>query len=359
MRKSYLWAGLFTVLIGGWLLSPYVLPQGAAAPEPVAEKEQPVKLFEVRVKTYKAQLREASVTVRGSTEASKRIDVRARTDGLILDAPLAQGAIVKTGDKMCGLDMMNRQSKLDQANAALASAERDYRASVGLRKKGVVSESTLVSQKAAVDAARAQVEQVKWDIGLLTIVAPADGVLVEKPAEAGTVLAPGGLCATISVIDPMVVTTQVSENYISYVGKGMTAKAHLANGEDVSGTVRFISQAADTATRTFKVDLEVPNPGNKLRAGVTAEIAVPLPPAPAHFLPSAVLGLNDKGQFGVRLLNADNTTAFAEVQLISQDKDGAWVGGLASEVTIVVTGQDYVRDGEKVQPSFETASAAP
>jgi membrane fusion protein, multidrug efflux system len=361
MRKSYVWAGVFTLVIGGWLLSPRIIPPSATLAEtnPAAETGQPAKLFKVRAKTFKAELRQATVTARGSTEASKRIEVRARTNGLIVEAPLLQGAAVKAGDKLCGLDMMNRTAQLDQAKAALASAQRDYDASARLRKNGIATESALMAQRAALDAAKAQIEQVKWDIGMMQITAPSDGVLIDKPAEAGSLLAPGGLCATISVIDPIVVTTQVSENYIAYVGKGMKADAHLATGEDVSGTVRFISQASDLATRTFKVELEVPNPGNRLRAGVTAEIAVPLPPVPAHFLPSAVLGLNDKGQFGVRLLNAGNTTTFTEVRLISQEKDGAWVAGLPAEATVVVTGQDYVRDGEKIDPSFETASTSP
>ncbi len=360
MRKSYLWASIFTAVIGGWLVSPHLMPNGATVTDtkPETETEQPATLFRVRVRTFKAELRQALVTARGSTEASKRIDVRARTNGLVVESPMPQGAVVKAGDKLCGLDMMNRMAQFEQAKAAVASAQREYDASASLRKNGFASESKLVAQKAALDGAKAQLEQVNWDIGMTQIVAPAGGVLIDKPAEAGSLLAPGGLCATISVIDPVVVTTQVGENYIAYVGKGMKANAHLATGEDVSGTVRFISQAADTATRTFKVELEVPNPGNSLRAGVTAEIAVPLPPVPAHFLPSAVLGLDDKGQFGVRLLNADNTTTFTEVRLIAQEKDGAWVAGLPSEATVVVTGQDYVRDGEKVDPVFETTSAA-
>lgn len=359
MRKSYMWAGIFTIAIGGWLASPYVLPKAATPPETGgAETGQAAKLFQVRVKTFKAELRRATVTARGSTEASKRIEVRARTNGLIIEAPLAQGAVVRAGDKLCGLDMMNRHAQLEQAKASVASAQRDYEASASLVKNGIVSDSKLVAQKAALDAATAALEQIKWDIGMTTITAPEAGVLVEKPAEAGSLLAPGGLCATISVLDPLVVTTQVSEQYVSYLANGMTANAKLATGEEVSGKVRFIALASDIATRTFKVELEVANPGNRLRAGVTAEIMVPLPPVPAQFLPSAVMGLNDKGQFGVRLLNADNTTTFTPVTLIAQEKDGAWVGGLPVEAKVVVVGQDYVRDGETVDPATGVASTA-
>jgi multidrug efflux system membrane fusion protein len=364
MRKSYLWAGLFALAIGGWLASPHLLPQSSdvaeaksgSAGDSAADKT--AELFKVRFKTFKTELRQASVSVRGQTEASRVVEVRARTNGLVIDQPLSQGAEVKAGDKLCGLDMMNRSALLAQAEAGLASAKRDYDASQSLTASGVVAESKLVAQKAALDAAQAALTQVQWDIAQTTIVAPTAGVLVEKPAEAGSLLKSGDLCATITVLDPLVVSSQVSEQYVNYLRLGMVAKAKLATGEDIEGKVRFIALAADVATRTFKVELEVANPGNHLRAGVTSEIYVPLPPVEAQFLPSAVLGLNDKGQFGARIVNADDTTAFVPVTLIAQEKGGAWVAGLPSVARVVVVGQDYVRDGEKVAPVEDTGSSS-
>jgi multidrug efflux system membrane fusion protein len=363
MRKSYLWAGAFALAIGGWLASPHILPQQPNAAETATGATEggnaaAPKLFQVQVKTYNAELRQATVSVRGSTEPSSRVEVRARTNGLIIDQPLRQGAVVKAGDKLCGLDMMNRAALLAQADASVASAKRDYDASETLMKSGVVPESKLIAQKAALDASQAALAQVKWDIEQTTITAPVAGVLVEKPAEAGSLLKPGDLCATISVLDPMVVTSQVSEQYINYLHLGMVAKAKLVTGEEVEGKVRFIALASDIATRTFKVELEVANAGNHLRAGVTSEIFVPLPPVMAQFLPSAVLGLNDKGQFGVRIVNDDNTTTFTPVNLIAQEKGGAWVAGLPAVARVVVVGQDYVRDGEKVDPVVVTADSA-
>ncbi|MEQ1522333.1 MAG: efflux RND transporter periplasmic adaptor subunit, partial [Aestuariivirga sp.] len=147
-------------------------------------------------------------------------------------------------------------------------------------------------------------------------------------------------------------------SYVSYVVEGMTAKAKLATGEEVDGKVSFISKTADLATRTFKVELEVANPGERMREGVTAELSVGLPPQLAQKLPGSVLILNEAGKFGVRVLNADNTTQFTPVDVIAQENDGMWVTGLGSSVSLVTLGQDYVRDGEKVEPIIETAGVA-
>ena len=358
MRKSYIWATAITVGLGLWMASPYLM--GASSPEEGAavETAAPEKLFKVRVKTFTAIPRVAVVTANGVTAASKRVDARARTNGTIMESFFSQGQSVKTGDVLCKLDMASREADLAQAKASLASAQRDFEATEKLVKNSYATQAKLWSEKARLDAAQAVLMSIETDVGYLEVKAPVDGVLIEKPTEAGSLLTIGGLCATISKLDPLLVAVQISESYIPYVVEGMTAKAKLATGEEVDGKVSFISKTADLATRTFKVELEVANPGERMREGVTTELSVGLPPQLAQKLPGSILILNDAGKFGVRVLNADNTTQFKPVDVIAQDIDGMWVTGLDNSVNIVVLGQDYVRDGEKIEPVIETAEVA-
>jgi membrane fusion protein, multidrug efflux system len=355
MRKSYIWATAITLGLGLWMASPYLMGSSTSEEAPAAEAVVPEKLFKVRVKTFTAVPRVAVVTANGVTAASKRVDARARTSGTIMESAFTQGQTVKSGDVLCKLDLASREADLAEAKASVASAKRDFEATEKLAKDSYATQAKLSSDKARLDAAQAVLTRAETDVGYLDIKAPVDGVLIEKPAEAGNLLAVGGLCATISKLDPLLVTVQISESYIPYVVEGMTAKAKLATGEEVGGKVSFISKTADLATRTFKVELEVANPGERMREGVTTELSVGLPPQLAQKLPGSVLILNDAGKFGVRVLNADNTTQFTPVEVIAQDTDGMWVTGLASSVKLVVLGQDYVRDGEKVDPAVETA----
>lgn len=356
MRKSYLWAGAIAAGLGVWMATPYLA--GAPATEqheasPAVEAAE--KLFKVRVKTFTAIPRVAVVTANGVTAASRRVDARARTNGTIMESLFKQGQSVKEGDVLCRLDMADRESNLAQAKASLASAQRDFEATERLVKNSYATDSKLWADKARVDAAQAQVENIETDLTYLEVKSPVNGVLIEKPMEAGSLLAPGGLCATVSELDPLLVAVQISESNISYVVEGMTAKARLATGEEVDGKVSFISKTADLSTRTFKVELQIANPGELMREGVTTELSVGLPPQLAQKLPGSILILNDAGKFGVRVLNDDSTTQFQPVEVIAQEIDGMWVTGLANTVKIVTLGQDYVRDGEKVDPVVETA----
>ncbi len=173
---------------GGWLGSGYVIPSPATSSmaESTTAADQP---FAVQVKTFKARDREARVTVRGYTEASRQVAVRARTKGLIVASPFAQGDSVKQGDVLCRLDMGARKTQLAQTEAALASASRDYEATRKLAVKDFVSASKLASDRARLDLAATEREQMLHDIGYTRITAPVDGVLSIQAGRGGRISA--------------------------------------------------------------------------------------------------------------------------------------------------------------------------
>ena len=96
---------------------------------------------------------------------------------------------------------------------------------------------------------------------------------------------------------------------------GAQAGARLAaGGEDVTGLVSFISRSADPNTRTFRVEIQVPNPDLRLRDGQTAEILISTDGAKAHLVPQSALTLNDEGQLGVRLVDDNSQAQFRIVK---------------------------------------------
>ena len=69
--------------------------------------------------------------------------------------------------------------------------------------------------------------------------------------------------------------------------------------------------------------------------------------------------LDDDGRFGVRVMQEDGSTKFTAVTMIAQERDGAWVTGLPGQARIVTVGQDYVKDGEKVEAVDDVAELKP
>ncbi|MGI9480948.1 MAG: efflux RND transporter periplasmic adaptor subunit [Hyphomicrobiales bacterium] len=367
MKWSYVWAFFILAAIGVWLGSDQLqlrerlgLPPKAEITVAEEQKEAPTVLeekpFRVVVKTFIAEPRADVVAVRGRTEASRRVEARARTVGIVEESPRKEGEKVKRGDLLCRVDIAGREAKLAEAKATLASAKRDFEASDKLQKKNYASKAKLATDRARAEAAQAAIDQIERDITYTTITSPITGIIEAPPAEKGAFLQIGHVCATIVDLDPITISAMVSERDIASISLGMPAMARLITGEELKGKVEFISPKADISTRTFKVEIDAPNEEKRVRDGLTAELIIPLNSALAHKLPSSALTLHDNGTVGVSTVTAESRVKFIPIKIINFGRDHVWVSGLEEKVTVITVGQEYVLDGHEVEPVTETAA---
>ena len=214
------------------------------------------------------------------------------------------------------------------------------------------------SEGAVPEAARAALAQATRDIENLTIKAPFAGLLESDTAELGTVLGAGSVCARVIQLDPIKLVVFAPEAEVNRIEVGALAGARLISGDTVTGRVTFLARSADPATRTFRVEVEIPNPDFAIRDGQTVELAISSAGRAAHLVPQSALTLNDDGNIGLRLVSAENLVEFAPIDVIRDTVDGIWVAGLPEQADIITLGQDYVRAGVKVAPSYEETASA-
>lgn len=360
---------------------------------------EPVNLVKVAVSKYHAQQVDSAVILRGQTSAVRQVDVRAETSAVVASEPLRKGTQVEAGEDLCVLDPGTRGTAVDEARARLAEArsrvpesearvaeakarleeaEINQNAAAKLREDGFATQTRLAGADAAVAAARAGVTSATAGLGAarsgieaataavagaekeierLAIKAPFSGLLESDTAELGSLLQPGALCATVIQLDPIKLVAFVPEAEVNRVTLGAMAGARLAaGGNEVVGKVAFISRAADPATRTFRVEIEVPNGDQKIRDGQTAEIAIASDGVLAHLVPQSALTLNDEGTLGVRMVDDAAIVSFAEVGVMRDTTEGVWVTGLPQVANVIVTGQEYVTAGVKVAPTWQELS---
>jgi len=94
------------------------------------------------------------------------------------------------------------------------------------------------------------------------------------------------------------------------------------DGRKIFGEVSFISRSADKVTRTFQIEVTVPNEDLSVSAGQTADITISAQGTLAHLLPGSALTLNDSGTLGLRVLGDANTVRFVPVTLIRDTVQG-------------------------------------
>ena len=355
MTRSVLISFIISLAIAAWMYSGQLGedPEAGATNTSVldtraARQSLPVL---VQIERVVAVERGREIILRGRTEAKRSVDLRAETSGRVVEILVRKGAIVRRGDVIVRLAMDDREARLAEAVSRVRQRELEFNASQRLNERGFRSATKVAEAAAELDEALAYQAQVEIDISNTEVVAPFAGVLEARPVEVGDVLATGSVVARIVDQDPLLVVGHVSERDVQRIRVGDPGVATLVGGETVQGRVSFIATTAESQTRTFRVELEVRNPGGRLRDGLTSEISIPIERQLAHLLSPAALTLNDEGVLGVRIVVPEDTVRFVPVKIIDDTADGIWLSGLPSVADLITVGQEFVRDGDRVRTS--------
>ncbi len=363
IRRSYIVAGgIFFVLVA-WVAAgavgddPNAQATAASAAQAQAEaKAAAAAKPKVKVRTLKSEKRRQDHVIRGQTEALRKVIVRAEIAGKVEAIRADRGTPVKAGNVICEIAVDEREAMLKQARAVMKQRKLEYDASRQLNEKGFRSETALAGDQAEFEAAVAQVERMEKQLDDTKIRAPFEGVVDARMADVGDYLAPGQPCAMVIDQDPFLVVGQASERDVGAITKGDSGWAKLVTGERVDGKIRFVSKSADPATRTFRVELEIPNPKGTIRDGITAEMHVAGKEVVAHRVSPAILALDDKGSLGLRIVDASRRVRFVPVAMVADTPQGVWVSGLPETATVITVGQEYVTPGQEVEVTEEQAA---
>ncbi|WP_371226994.1 efflux RND transporter periplasmic adaptor subunit [Roseovarius sp. 2305UL8-3] len=310
--------------------------------------EAEARLAEARSRVPEAEAAVPEAEARVEEARARVIESKARLEEAMINANAATR--LSEGGFASETRVASTEAAVRGAEASIVSAEAGLKsAASGLESVAAGIEAA----KAGVESARATVAAAEKEIDRLTIAAPFAGLLETDTAELGSLLQPGDECATVIQLDPMMLVGFVPETAVAQVELGAQAGAELASGDRVEGKVTFLSRAADPSTRTFRVEIEVPNGDLILRDGQTAEIVIDAEGRQAHLVPQSALTLDDAGVLGVRLVAEDSRVTFLPVTLLRDTPNGIWLDGLPDQANVIVIGQEYVTDGVQVNASYQ------
>jgi multidrug efflux system membrane fusion protein len=318
------------------------------------EYAKPVpQVIKVGVERLEAKSIISDILIYGHTEAAEKIALRLRTGGIVDTIPKHRGSPAKKGDIILTLKMEDRPARLRAAEAAKNKAEIEYNTAVKLIEDDLISRVELVTMETLYKTARASLDQARLDMEHAVFRAPFDGVVDTLNLEIGQYVALGGEVGAFINLNPIKIKAEIPEKYVNRLKKGSVAKVSLSSGQEIDAVLSYVGSVANTATRTFPIELEAPNSKNGIVEGLTAEIRLPLDMVSAVKLTvSSCLTFGDDGSVGVKTINADNIVKFYPVTLVKEEDSGLWVTGLPRQADVIVSGQEFVRIGERVEPRF-------
>lgn len=352
MKASRVTAIGLVAAAGLWIASGHFLPHESAESRAAVRvgDEGAKKAFRVAVVGTAVVPHSRKLIVAGRTEADKRVTVTARTGGVLAELRVKRGTWVKKGEVIAILSDEAREAQVAQAQAAVTQKRTELDAKRALIMNGTLPRLQLVDLEAQLKSAEAALAASQAEADRSMVRAPWSGVVHDVAVEVGQAAFSfaGREIATLVALDPMLAVVEVAERKLAGIKVGDTADVRLVTGESASGKIRFVAKTASPTTRTYRVEIELPNPDGRIPDGITAEVSLPLAPVLATRVPRSALTFSSAGNLGVRAVRADETVEFVPVSVVEDEQSFMWLAGIAEGSRVIVQGQDFVREGQKV-----------
>ncbi len=349
MKKSHLIALSLGGVILLWMLAGIVLKDPDAGQGPVSSTPEasPAPTFTVEVSAQDATPTVGYLTAQGNLMPDREVVIRAETAGRISRIVIPEGHTVSENAILANIDIGDRNIRLERAQAQVAVEQIKYNSSRKLGEEGFRSQVHIDQALALLKLAEAEEKQIRLDIANTKIKAPFDGVIDVQFVEIGDYVKLGEELFTIVDNNPLVATVSIPQQDISALKLGGKADVKLVTGEEKQGVIRFIAPRASQQTRSFRVEIEIDNPGN-LPSGTSASVRIPKASVMAHFVSPALLTLNEEGVTGLKTVDDRGVVSFHPIEIVSSEKDGVYVTGLPDSAKIITNGQGFVQIGDVV-----------
>lgn len=337
---------LLTLALLVWLFSGELLSSRDNAPEAAAPVAQPIT---VAAKLSMSQPYRRQIVLQGQVEPWQSVDLRAQISATVDVLPVERGAQVAKGDLLLQLSEDDRRSRLSQARAQLAYSRSQLEAGQSLRRQGLNAQTDLLRLQSELAAAEQTVRSAELELEHTRPVAPFAGVLDSLDVDPGDYLVAGQVWGRLLDTAVLRVRAQVPQQQVAGLELGQQAEVVLLDQRTFSGVVSHISREADSATRSFTVEIRLENPEGLRIAGASATARIDIGSVDAHRISTALLTLGEGGQLGVLYLEPDDRVQFAPVQQISTGTEGSWVSGLPEEIRLITLGGGFVSPGQQVK----------
>jgi multidrug efflux system membrane fusion protein len=301
----------------------------------------------------------------GEIRARYEFDVAFRVGGKIAARLVDAGAQVKAGQALAQLDPADLELNASSTRAQLAAAESDFATAraereryAGLVKQKFVSAAAFEAKDNAFNSTRARLAQAQAQNKISGNQASYGTLSSDKPAivtavlaDAGQVVSAGQAVMRLARPEEKEVSIAVPESRLAALKPGQIVTVNLWADPKiiVQGKVREIAPAADTATRTFLVRINLTNPPPDIQIGMTARVAIGDSLATPLLVPLSAV--SDRGQGPQLWLVQDGKATPRAVQVAQFREDGATIAsGLTEGEIVIISGLNRLTPGMAVTP---------
>ncbi|MGH9381374.1 MAG: efflux RND transporter periplasmic adaptor subunit [Thermoanaerobaculia bacterium] len=309
------------------------------------------RLTQVQVEAVEPRPAVETIEVAADVLADRRATLAAEVAGTVEAVEADLGDRVGAGAVLIRIDTSGIATEVEEAEANFRQAEEDAARAEALFEKRSITRDRLTAARTALDVSRARLESAHIRLGDLTVRAPWAGEVASRMVEVGDYVDVGDGMLELVAVDRLKIRAEVAAEDAQYIEQGEPATLRLQAlpGEIFEAEVVRIGASLTSTSRTLPIEVELANPGGRLKPGMFGRLTLPRRQLEAALLvPLAALVDYEDGK--VVYVVEDGVARRRPVT------PGAVIGervaveeGLAAGDRVIVRGQDQVADGQQVE----------
>ncbi len=322
-----------------------------------AQEQGPPTIPVEAAKVESGPLSERVIAI-GSLASNESVVVRPEVAGRVVEIGFEEGQAVSQGDLLIRLDDSLNQAEINETEARLKLAERNFERVEGLASSRIATERSRDEARSSLDVSTAALELARVKLQKTRLVAPFSGIAGLRQVSVGDYVMIGQDLFNLEDIDPIKVDFRIAEKFLPAVRNGQTIEISVDAypGRTFEGKVYAIDPRIDAAGRSIVLRARVDNEERILRPGLFARVTLVLELKPdALTIPEQAIVPRGDSQFVFQI--ADGKVMQTKVT-IGTRRNGRVeiVEGLSSGDTVVTAGQQKLRDGAGVKILGEAAT---
>ena len=326
----------------------FFLGSTVAAPEtPEGNKSKPPPTIQVTVQNVIKATSRSQIEVVGTVQAVQRAVIAAKISGSITEMPVVLGSKVNKGDLLVTISAGEISSRVLQAQAQLQQAKRNLEREKKLLLQKAGTTETVKSLEDILRVNQAAFQEAKTMLEYTKITAPFEGLITDKPANAGDLATPGVPLLYLENNDRLQVVAPIPEALVLGIKRGDSLVVHIPAAEvELSGTVAEVSPSTDPLSRTSPVKIDIEK-RDKLRPGQFARVRLTNKPMDAFYVPlKAVIR---HGQMEKVFMLDNNRARLRLVRTGTRQGDLVEVlAGIDADEIVIVENNSHLVDGQPV-----------
>lgn len=297
------------------------------------------------------------VSAIGDGRALRSVTVFAEVPGRIGDIRVQSGQRVTAGDVLLQLDNEAETIAFERAKLVQEDARSRLDRAQQLRRSGAGTDVQLREAELELRQADLELRQAEFELAQRTIQVPVSGWIGILNAEIGTQIGTQTEIARIDDRSALLVDFRLPERMVGKVAMGDAIMAEaLAGGFDrIEGRINAIDNRVDPASRTLRVQAQLDNSDDRLRAGMAFAITIDLPGEVAPYVNPLSVQWSREGAY-VWVIRAGKAQRLG-VTILQRSADRVLVqADFQPGDLVVIEGVQSVRPGAEVQVRSELAA---